>query len=195
MRLAASTTLCVALLIAGAATVSGNVPDPLMSTFGNDVGRSPRNVAQGDPTFYFTFEGFLLNSNGNPVVNWDRNDVLLRIVAPCPNPADLKPIANSDGAGRVFWDHTVMNQGGGACLGSPSAAPAVRIEIPSIGLFKTLLQVVSPDINGDGIISAQDLSLFQQSFPPNPVQDHICDFNFDNVCSAQDLSWLQNHFF
>ncbi len=61
MRLAVTTTLTLAgIAFAGAAMA--NVPDPAQSTFGNRLGRSPKNVAVGNPVFQYTYSGVLRNS-------------------------------------------------------------------------------------------------------------------------------------
>jgi hypothetical protein len=51
----------------------------------------------------------------------------------------------------------------------------------------------SPDINGSLIVDLVDLSLFATSFPPNPP-DPCCDMNVDGSVGLQDLSLFAFHF-
>ena len=51
----------------------------------------------------------------------------------------------------------------------------------------------SPDIDGSLALDLVDLSIFAASFPPNPF-DPCCDLNVDGIVSLQDLSLMAFHF-
>ena len=55
----------------------------------------------------------------------------------------------------------------------------------------------SPDINGDGMVSLADLSLFAHSYnkgPSDPGYCPCCDFTWDDYCSLADLSFFAKHY-
>ncbi len=188
MRLAVSTVVCLALIaIAGMALA--NVPDPQESTFDARLGRSPKNVEVNDPVFEYTYTGVLRNAAGQPVPNWPVADIELEIKAPCQNPVVLNP-SSTGGGGEVTWDRVKLDQGGGACTGTA----VVEIRIVSIGLFKTLNEVTSPDEDGDTNVSLTDLTLFQAAFR-NGGPSHQGDLNRSGgPPDLADLSFFQKHF-
>lgn len=51
----------------------------------------------------------------------------------------------------------------------------------------------SPDIDGSTVVDLVDLSIFAASFPPNPL-DSCCDMNIDGAIGLQDLSLFAFHF-
>src|SRR5262245_51741068 len=113
MRLAVTTSLTLAgLAVAGMAMA--NIPDVTQSTFGNRLGRSPKNVEVANPTFQYTYSGVLKNSADAPISGWPASDIVLEINAPCQNPVSLNPVANSDANGNVTWNAVKLDQGGGS---------------------------------------------------------------------------------
>jgi len=189
MRLAVTTTLTLAgIAFAGAAMA--NVPDPAQSTFGNRLGRSPKNVEVANPTFQYTYSGVLRNSAGQPIVGWAANDIRLDINAPCQNPVQLLADGPSDANGNVSWGVVKLDQGGGSCL----AANVVQVRIVSIGVFKTLGEVTSPDENGDGVVSLTDLGTFQTAFI-NGGPQYQGDLDLSGGApNLSDLGFFARHF-
>lgn len=51
----------------------------------------------------------------------------------------------------------------------------------------------SPDINGDLMVSIQDLAIFAQSYPPQPYSQCV-DLNGDGTIGLQDLALFAAHF-
>lgn len=189
MRLAVSTTLCIALL-ATAASVLANTPDPAQSTFGNALGRSPKNIEVANPTFQYTFAGVLRNAAGTPLGGYPAQlDFQLIIKAPCQNPVTLLADGPSDPNGNILWGVAKLDQGGGACAG----AAIVEVRSIQLGLFKTLNEVKSPDENGDTLVALQDLVTFQQAFV-NQTPLYQGDLNLDGLIALQDLTFFQRHF-
>jgi hypothetical protein len=189
MRLAVTTSLTLAgLAVAGMALA--NIPDPAQSTFGNRLGRSPKNVEVANPTFQYTYTGVLRNAVGAPIAGWSAADILLEINAPCQNPVQLTPIANSDANGNVVWNANKLDQGGGSCTG----AAVADVRIVSIGIFKTLNEVTSPDENGSTVIDIVDLGVFQQAFV-NGGPGYQGDLNLSGgLPDVADLGFFQTHF-
>jgi hypothetical protein len=189
MRLAVTTTLTLAgIAFAGAAMA--NVPDPAQSTFGNRLGRSPKNVEVANPTFQYTYSGVLRNAAGQPIAGWAQNDIRLDINAPCQNPVQLLPDGPSDANGNVTWGAVKLDQGGGSCLG----ANVVQVRILSIGVFKSLGEVTSPDENGDGLVALADLTVFQGAFVGGGPQ-YQGDLDLSGgLPNLSDLSFFQRHF-
>jgi len=189
MRLAVTTSLTLAgLAVAGMALA--NIPDQSQSTFGNRLGRSPKNVEVANPTFQYTYSGVLRNAVGAPIAGWPLTDIVLEINAPCQNPVSLNPIANSDANGNVTWNAVKLDQGGGSCTG----ANVADVRIISIGVFKTLTSVTSPDEDGNGSIALADLSTFQQAFV-NAGPQYQGDLNLNGSApDLGDLSFFQQHF-
>ena len=189
MRLAVTTSLTLAgLAVAGMAMA--NIPDVTQRTFGNRLGRSPKNVEVANPTFQYTYSGVLRNSAGAPIAGWPAADIVLEINAPCQNPVSLNPVANSDANGNVTWNAVKLDQGGGSCTGANSA----DVRIISIGVFKTLTSVTSPDEDGGGTIALADLSTFQQAFV-NGSPQYQGDLNLNGSApDLADLAFFQQHF-
>ena len=167
------------------------VPDTGNSTFQNRLGRSPRNTEVADPTFQYTYRGTIRTMAGAPVVGWPAADIVLEIGSPCPNPISLHPDGPSDANGQVVWGADKIDQaGGGACTG-PSA---VRIRLISIGIFKVLQEVTSPDHDGDGVVALPDLSTFQQAFI-NGGPQFSGDLDLSGGApNLADLQFFQRHF-
>ena len=189
MRLAVTTSLTLAgLAVAGMALA--NIPDQSQSTFGNRLGRSPKNVEVANPPFQYTYSGVLKNSVGAPIAGWPLTDIVLEINAPCQNPVSLNPIANSDANGNVVWNAVKLDQGGGSCTG----ANVADVRIISIGIFKTLTTVTSPDEDGNALIALGDLTIFQQAFVTGtPLYQG--DLNLSGGApDLSDLSFFQQHF-
>jgi hypothetical protein len=190
MRLAVTTSLTLAgLAVAGMALA--NIPDQNQSTFGNRLGRSPKNLeVTGGAAFQYTYSGVLRNAVGAPIANWPAADILLEIVAPCQNPVQLTPIGNSDVNGNVTWNATKLDQGGGSCIG----AGVADVRIVSIGIFKTLNEVTSPDENGSTVVDIVDLGIFQQAFT-NGAPTYQGDLNLSGgPPDVADLGFFQQHF-
>ena len=189
MRLAVTTSLTLAgLAVAGMALA--NIPDQSQSTFGNRLGRSPKNVEVANPAFQYTYSGVLKNSVGAPIAGWPLTDIVLEINAPCQNPVSLNPIANSDANGNVVWNAVKLDQGGGSCAG----ANVADVRIISIGIFKTLTTVTSPDEDGNTFVALGDLTIFQTSFV-NGTPLYTGDLNLSGgVPDLSDLSFFQQHF-
>jgi hypothetical protein len=189
MRLAVTTSLTLAgLAVAGMAMA--NIPDPAQSTFGNRLGRSPKNVEVGNPTFQYTYSGVLRNAAGTPIAGWAAADIVIDINAPCQNPVVLTASGPSDANGNVTWNASKLDQGGGSCTG----ASVADVRIVSIGVFKTLTTVTSPDENGDGSIALPDLGTFQQAFV-NGTPLYQGDLNLSGGApDLSDLSFFQQHF-
>jgi len=199
-----SPTLPILLLLASAPSIeaaplhfASGVPDtsviadPNQSIFQSVLGRSPKNVEVGDPGFQYTYQGRLMDTVGNPIAGWPSSDVQLEILTPCQNPIVMHPIANSGPDGLVMWNAARLDQaGGGACQG-----PGVAIvRLLSIGVFKTLNYVASPDENGDGLIGLGDLSTFQQAFI-NGGPPYAGDLNQSGgPPDLADLQFFQRHF-
>ena len=189
MRLAVTTSLTLAgLAVAGMAMA--NIPDVTQSSFGNRLGRSPKNVEVGNATFQYTYSGVLRNSVGAPIAGWPAADILLEINAPCQNPVQLTPVGNSDANGNVTWNAVKLDQGGGSCAG----ANVADVRIVSIGIFKTLTSVTSPDEDGNGVIALPDLGTFQSAFTSGGPA-HQGDLNLSGgVPDIGDLGFFQQHF-
>jgi hypothetical protein len=189
MRRAVSMVLCLALL-AAAGMAMANVPDPQQSTFDSRLGRSPKNIEVNDPNFDYTFSGTLRNAAGQPVANWPANDIELEINAPCQNPVVLNPSGPSDANGNVLWNASRLDQGGGSCIGTA----VVEIRLVSVGLFRTLNEVTSPDENGNAVVALEDLSVFQGAFV-NGSPQYQGDLNLSGgLPDLADLSFFQKHF-
>ena len=190
MRLAVTTTLTLAgIAFAGAAMA--NVPDPSTSTFDNRLGRSPKNIEVANPTFDYTYSGVLRRSgDGAPIAGWPAADIRLDINAPCQNPVQLFPDGPSDGNGNVTWGVVKLDQGGGSCTG----ANVVQVRILSIGIFKQLNEVTSPDQNGDSFVALTDLGAFQSAFV-NGGPQYQGDLDLSGgLPNLSDLSFFQRHF-
>ncbi len=190
MRLAVTTSLTLAgLAVAGMALA--NIPDPAQSTFGNRLGRSPKNnEVTGGAAFQYTYSGTLRNAVGAPIANWPLADIRLEINAPCQNPVQLNPIANSDANGVVTWNAAKLDQGGGSCIG----AGVADVRIVSIGIFKTLNEVTSPDEDGSTVIDIIDLGIFQQAFT-NGTPTYQGDLNLSGgPPDVADLGFFHHHF-
>jgi hypothetical protein len=190
MRLAVTTSLTLAgLAVAGMALA--NIPDPAQSSFGNRLGRSPKNVEVANPTFQYTYSGVLRNSVGAPIAGWPLTDIVLEINAPCQNPVSLNPIANSDANGNVSWNAVKLDQGGGSCTGVNVVD--VRI-ISTATILKNLNSVTSPDEDGNTQIALADLSVFQQAFVTG-LPLYQGDLNLSGgPADLGDLSFFQQHF-
>ncbi len=188
MRRAVSFAMFVALLALTAGTALASQPDPLTSTWDACLGRSPKNSV-ADPAHQYTYSGILNDSGGSPVVGYAASMVELEILGLCPNPVVLNPDGPSDVDGQVTWGVAKLNQGGGACLGTPDAVD-IRVGSQS---FTTLADVRSPDVNGDGVVGLADLSAFQQSFT-NQVDPHVGDMDCNGSIDLGDLGRFQNHF-
>jgi len=185
---------CLAAPSAIAASASPDtiaIPDPAQSTFQDRLGRSPRNIEVANPTFQYTYRGRLIMSNGVPIVGWPANDIQLRINTPCQNPIALVPDGPSNFSGEVVWGAAKLDQaGGGACTGQA----VVEIRLLSIGVFKRLSEVTSPDQDGDGLVALPDFTAFQQAFVSGGPQ-----FRGDLDLSGgppdlADLQFFQRHF-
>jgi hypothetical protein len=189
MRLAVSSVVCLALVLVTGMALA-NVPDPQQSTFDSRLGRSPKNIEVGNPVFQYTFDGTLRNAAGQPVANWPANDIELEIKAPCQNPVVLNPNAASDANGNVVWNATKLDQGGGSC----QSTAVVEIRIVSVGLFRTLNEVTSPDEDGNTLVALSDLSVFQQAFVTGGP-GFQGDLNLSGGApDLGDLSFFQQHF-
>jgi len=159
MRLTVTAALTFAgIVFAGAALA--NVPDTGMSTWSNRLGRSPKNVEVANPTFQYTYSGVLRNNAGQPIPNWPASDIRLEINDPCQNPTSITPDGPSDANGNITWSAVKLDQGGGSCTG----VNVVFVRLLSVGVFKVLNEVTSPDENGDGVVSLTDLGTFQTAF-------------------------------
>jgi hypothetical protein len=189
MRLAVSMVVCL-VLVAVAGMALANVPDAQQSTFDSRLGRSPKNLEVGDPNFDYTFSGTLRNAAGQPVANWPANDIELEINAPCQNPVVLNPSGASDANGNVIWNAARLDQGGGSCTGTA----VVEIRLVSVGLFRTLNAVTSPDEDGGGSIALGDLAVFQVAFV-NGGPQYQGDLNLSGgLPDLGDLATFQKHF-
>jgi hypothetical protein len=168
-----------------------DIADPNQSIFQSVLGRSPKNVEVGDPGFQYIYQGRLMDLLGVPIQGWPLTDIQLEILTPCQNPIVLHPIANSGPDGLVMWNAASLDQmGGGACQGQE----VVVVRLVSIGVFKTLNFVVSPDENGDGLIGLGDLSTFQQAFI-NGGPPYQGDLNQSGgPPDLADLQFFQRHF-
>lgn len=189
MRLAVSMVVCLGIVAAAGAALA-NVPDPQQSTFDSRLGRSPKNLEVNDPNFDYTFSGTLRNAAGQPVANWPANDIELEINAPCQNPVVLNPSGASDANGNVLWNASRLDQGGGSCTGTA----VVEIRLVSVGVFRTLNAVTSPDENGNAVVALEDLSVFQGAFVSGgPLYQG--DLNLSGgLPDLGDLSFFQKHF-
>jgi hypothetical protein len=68
------------------------------------------------------------------------------------------------------------------------------VRIVSIGIFKTLNEVTSPDENGSGVIDIVDLGIFQQAFTTGAPQ-YQGDLNLSGgPPDVADLGFFQQHF-
>ena len=167
------------------------IADPNQSIFQSVLGRSPKNVEVGDPGFQYTYQGRLFDMLGTPIAGWPASDVVLEIRTPCQNPITLHPIANSGPDGLVTWNAARIDQaGGGACQGQAVAV----VRLISIGIFKTINFVVSPDEDGNGVISLPDLGTFQQAFVAGGPPAYG-DLNLSGgPPDLPDLQFFQRHF-
>ncbi len=189
MRLAVSMVVCLVIVVTAGMALA-NVPDPQQSTFDSRLGRSPKNLEVNDPNFDYTFSGTLRNAAGQPVANWPANDIELEINAPCQNPVVLNPSGASDANGNVLWNASRLDQGGGSCIGTA----VVEIRLVSVGLFRTLNSVTSPDQNGNAVVALEDLSVFQSAFVSGGPQ-YQGDLNLSGgLPDLGDLSFFQKHF-
>jgi len=174
---------------ASATSLRGTFSSCPESSFDNLLGRSPRNVEVGDPTFQYTYNGVLRNDAGDPVPNFPREAVELRILAPCQNPIILNPDADSDAQGRIQWGVAALDQGGGSCMGGS----VVEIIIIGIGLVWILDSVTSPDEDGNGIVDLGDFSTFRLAFNSgSPLYQG--DLDGDGLVALTDLAYFRKHF-
>ena len=173
------------------ADTGSEIADITQSIFQGVLGRSPKNVEVGDPAFQYTYQGRLINVVGTPIQGWPASDVQLEIISPCQNPIVLHPIASSGPDGLVMWNAAKLDlAGGGACQGAGVAI----VRLVSIGIFKTLNFVASPDENGDGLVALGDLSAFQSAFV-NGGPAYIGDLNLSGgPPDLADLAFFQRHF-
>jgi hypothetical protein len=192
MRLAPFIAAIAVVVVAG--TASANNPDPNQSSFGPFVGRSPNNVAVGNPIFQYTYAGVLRNAAGQPISGFDNADVELRILAPCQNPIVLNPDADSDANGNVVWGVAAMQAaGGGSCQGVGPDAPVVEVHVLGIGLFESLNSVTSPDEDGNDIVDLGDFVTLRAAFlTGSPLYQG--DLNGDGLITLADISFFQQHF-
>lgn len=186
MHLILSVTV-LAVFLAGPA--AAGLPDPGECVFQDHLGRSPENLEVGDPIFQYTYRG-VLRYQGHPVVGWPAADIQLEIHAPCPNPVIINPDGPSDAEGNVVWSADKLDQGGGSCT-NPEAA---TVRLISIGLFKILRDVMSPDEDGNGAIALRDLVTFQMAFM-NGGPRHEGDLDLSGgATDLADLVFFQRHF-
>ncbi len=162
-------------------------PDPNTSTFGDHLGRSPRNGAVA-PAHQYTFHGVLRLTDGTPVVNYPAAMVDLIITSPCQNPVTFNPDAPSNYLGEFFWGPQTPTPGGGTCAGSATG------EIRAMSqLFTTPNFVTRRDQDGDGLVALNDLQAWQAAFvTQSPMYQG--DLDFDGQIALGDLSRWQNHF-
>lgn len=179
------------LQFASAGPDTSIIADPNQSIFQGFLGRSPKNIEVGDPGFQYTYQGRLMTPTGVPIAGWPLSDIQLEVLTPCQNPIVLHPIGNSGPDGLVMWNAARLDQaGGGACQGQGVAI----VRLVSIGVFKTLNSVASPDENGDGLIGLGDLGTFQQAFI-NGGPPYQGDLNHSGgPPDLADLQFFQRHF-
>ena len=128
---------------------------------------------------------------GIPVVNWPASDIVLQIDSPCQNPISLHPDGPSDFTGEIVWGADKLDQaGGGACTGQAVA----KVRLLSIGIYKQLSSVTSPDQDGDGVIALPDFSTFQQAIVSGgPEFRGDLDLS-GGLPNLADLQFFQRHF-
>lgn len=190
MRLAVSTTLCIALLAITAASALANTPDPLQSTADAKVGRSPKNVEVANPIFQYVLRMVVRNAAGQPISGYAaQNDMAFEVLAPCQNPFLVMADGPSDANGNIQWGVPKLDQQGGSCTGPAMA----KIHSLALGEFKTYTEVTSPNEDGDAFVALADLTLWQQSFV-SQTNSYRGDLNLDNIIALTDLTLFQNHF-
>lgn len=194
MRLAVSTTLCIALLAISTASVLATLPDPLQSTADAKVGRSPKNVEVTNPAVKYVLHMVVRNAAGAPIAGYQaQNDMAFEVLAPCQNPFLVMADGPSDANGNIQWGVPKLDQLGGSCTG-PEVA---KIRSLVLGPFKTYTEVTSPNEDGslDGI-ALLDLVIFQQAFVSGlPAFWYQGDLNLGGgPPDLVDLVFFQNHF-
>jgi hypothetical protein len=188
MRLSHISTLTL-FGIAFAGIAFATSPDTGNCTFDSRLGRSPKNVEVANPTFQYTYRGVLRDNAGQPVPNYPAFDIRLEINAPCQNPAQIQPDGPSDANGNVIWGAVKLDHGG-ACTGTD----VVRVRLISIGIFKVLNEITSPDEDGDGFVALSDLGTFQAAFVGGGPQ-YQGDLDLSGGApNLSDLSFFQRHF-
>jgi hypothetical protein len=167
-----------------------NIPDPKMSSWDARLGRSPLNLEVNNATFQYSYSGTLRNVQGQPIPGWPASDIVLEIRTPCQSPVTLHPDGNTDVNGLVRWGAAKLDQGGGSCSGPQVAV----VRLLSIGIYKSLSSVTSPDENGNTEVDLPDLGVFQQAFI-NGSPLYQGDLNLSSgVPDLADLTFFQRHF-
>jgi hypothetical protein len=195
MRLAVSTTLCIALLAISAASVLANTPDPLMSTADPKVGRSPKNEQVTNPAVQYVLRMVVRNSLGQVIAGYAaQNDMAFEVLGPnCQNPFLVMADGPSDGGGNIQWGVPKLDQLGGSCTGTVVA----RIRSLTLGPFKNYDEVTSPNEDGGATgIDLVDLVIFQQAFVSGlPANWYQGDLTLGGgPPDLVDLVFFQNHF-
>jgi len=184
----------VVLLSLVSALAFAGQPDPGNSTGETRIGASPKNLTVG-PAAQYVYVYTLRDNTNQPVEGFPASQVELDFGG-CFNsntrPTDEIPADGpSDNNGDIEWRINLTFGGADPC--------AVDVLVQNV-VFDTIIAdnpggLRNPDIQGDGLVSLTDLSLFQQAFVNGgpPWQGDLAE-PFDDLTSLTDLSIFQQHF-
>jgi hypothetical protein len=204
-HLGAAVALIVALLatVPAPPAISAGLPSAQQSVFTTQFCVSPKNLCV-PVSCRCRFEGILRDAQGMPIANFPASQVVLDFTAcanPSTRPQDRIPAdRNSDANGLVYWEEGLHFGGADPCEVLVRVQNEVFATIPGHqGLPDPQIDggVRSPDMNGDGLVAIQDLSVFQQEFVNSgPRFDYRGDIAMpcDGLTSIVDLGFFQCHF-
>jgi len=166
----------------GVSVVLFNMPDGTGSSFAN------AQILGEGTTIDATIEFVIFDTQGNPIAHFPAEDLWLETgdwgLTTCPGGtiADM----DTDVNGWTTWSDPLMAGG----FGSDGCYIAVNGMILDCGSLPFDLTFNSADLNGDGVVSLNDIGLFCSLLFGSPGYDISADFFADGVINLADVARL-----